>query len=462
MIRPSVLISILIIIISQLNAGIFAWLPDTLVCSQTEMKLPVCVSSLQVSDSIVAYTCGIEYNDKYLSLLNVDETQSMVALWGKPTINSKPGQCTIAGFTSNVKGSQLIDTTLTWLYLNFWVVSDTSCTTEIRLNTFQVFPLSGEIQTDSVRDAEVNIIVNFPPEIPFLPGVNMLEDDSVTYNLMDYIHDRNDSWDELKIEIDPNPYMTIRLDPSGLMQIKPKLDWFGHTTLQLHVTDPHGTQVSGQIALHVLSVADPPSTFSLVHPANDTTLISSDLSLGFQWQASLDTDDGDEVKYQFYLSPDSLFRLNGTLYIPDIIQPEITINQNFNAGDYFWTVIAIDQDGLTQSCQDTFRFYIESLNPIQTVRQLFSFKLNQNCPNPFNSSTVLDFELDHSDVTNLDILNVQGQHVRTLIHQRLEAGSHTIQWHGKDDLGTHVPSGIYWAVLKTREKLKVIKICLIK
>ncbi len=70
--------------------------------------------------------------------------------------------------------------------------------------------------------------------------------------------------------------------------------------------------------------------------------------------------------------------------------------------------------------------------------------LGQNYPNPFNPSTTISYQLPATGKTRLDIYNVRGQLVRTLIDAEQEAGYHSVVWNGTDNAGQSVASGIYF------------------
>ncbi len=72
------------------------------------------------------------------------------------------------------------------------------------------------------------------------------------------------------------------------------------------------------------------------------------------------------------------------------------------------------------------------------------FSLLQNYPNPFNPSTTIRFNLKRAARLRLEVYNLLGQRVRTLLaEQTVAAGGHTVQWDGRDDRGKPVPSGVY-------------------
>ena len=87
-----------------------------------------------------------------------------------------------------------------------------------------------------------------------------------------------------------------------------------------------------------------------------------------------------------------------------------------------------------------------------------------NYPNPFNPTTTLAFSLveDMQDV-QLQIYNVKGQKVATLVNEDMSAGKHQVVWSGKDSFGKQVASGVYFAKLAAEnETLKIHKLMLLK
>ena len=71
------------------------------------------------------------------------------------------------------------------------------------------------------------------------------------------------------------------------------------------------------------------------------------------------------------------------------------------------------------------------------------FALLQNYPNPFNPSTIIPYQLPASTHVRLEVFNVLGQHVATLVDREQPAGRHTATWHGTDAAGRTVAAGLY-------------------
>ena len=80
-----------------------------------------------------------------------------------------------------------------------------------------------------------------------------------------------------------------------------------------------------------------------------------------------------------------------------------------------------------------------------------SFALAQNAPNPFNSQTRIDFDLNRAEVVDLRVFNQLGQTVRTLVAGSLSAGSHSVSWDGRDQSGAALATGVYIYRLQTTE-----------
>jgi hypothetical protein len=75
--------------------------------------------------------------------------------------------------------------------------------------------------------------------------------------------------------------------------------------------------------------------------------------------------------------------------------------------------------------------------------------LGQNYPNPFNPSTAISYQLAERAAITIRIHNVRGQMVRELVNDVREAGTYSVQWNGKDELGRNVSSGVYLYTLET-------------
>ena len=77
--------------------------------------------------------------------------------------------------------------------------------------------------------------------------------------------------------------------------------------------------------------------------------------------------------------------------------------------------------------------------------QLFNdFRLYPNYPNPFNSRTLFSYDLPKRGHVKLTIYNITGREVLTLVDDMQSSGLYCIAWHGKDNKGHDIPSGMYF------------------
>lgn len=80
-----------------------------------------------------------------------------------------------------------------------------------------------------------------------------------------------------------------------------------------------------------------------------------------------------------------------------------------------------------------------------------NFTLNQNYPNPFNMETEIGFSVPSRSFVTLEIYDLLGRKVNTLVSGNLEAGYYSATWDGTDRQGNPVSSGLYFYTLKSGE-----------
>jgi hypothetical protein len=90
------------------------------------------------------------------------------------------------------------------------------------------------------------------------------------------------------------------------------------------------------------------------------------------------------------------------------------------------------------------------------------FRILSAHPNPFNPTTTIRILLPEAGVIRLDIYNLAGQRVATLVDGHLQAGVHELGWNGQVDDGTAAASGIYYGVLSHGSERSTVKLLLVK
>jgi hypothetical protein len=117
-------------------------------------------------------------------------------------------------------------------------------------------------------------------------------------------------------------------------------------------------------------------------------------------------------------------------------------------GGQAWGV-AVDSDGtifLANDGKGLFSYNYSS--PVKVENQSSSipaqYSLSQNYPNPFNPTTTIGYSLPCNGFVEIEIFDLLGRKVRTLVTGRHSAGNFHVSWDGLDNNGNIVSSGVYF------------------
>jgi len=99
---------------------------------------------------------------------------------------------------------------------------------------------------------------------------------------------------------------------------------------------------------------------------------------------------------------------------------------------------------------------------VQEVPNPKIISLNQNYPNPFNPSTIISFNLAQTSIVTINIFNLKGQKIRSLINCFIAEGQHTVEWDGKDFSEAEVSSGVYYYKITAGDRMESRKMILLK
>jgi uncharacterized delta-60 repeat protein len=200
----------------------------------------------------------------------------------------------------------------------------------------------------------------------------------------------------------------------------------------------------------------PPAVPILIFPPNDTSYSSTPAFIRHRWSKSL----GNE-RYRFQLALDSLFNsiVTDDTTLTDTLKVSINLAQNTR---YWWRVNAKNYFGPSAwSAAWKFSIGVIGIEPISSNIP-GEFRLYSNFPNPFNPSTVIKFDIPPDDKqlsshVKLDIFNVLGQNVTTLVNEELKPGTYEVTFNA-----VHLPSGIYFCRIAAGGNLAVNKMMLTK
>ncbi len=87
-------------------------------------------------------------------------------------------------------------------------------------------------------------------------------------------------------------------------------------------------------------------------------------------------------------------------------------------------------------------------------------ELGPNYPNPFNNLTTINYTLNNSSNIQLDIFDLTGKKIKTLVNDFKNTGKHQVIWDARDNYGNRVPCGIFFYRLKTNSSVQTKKMIL--
>ena len=126
----------------------------------------------------------------------------------------------------------------------------------------------------------------------------------------------------------------------------------------------------------------------------------------------------------------------------------ITTKRPFVGGDRY----VLETVGMTTG--------VEEDGSVRSVPE--SYSLRQNYPNPFNTSTTIEFHIPRSSSVSLDVFNILGQRIRTLVNGDCEAGDYSLQWDGRDGRGLGVATGVYFYRLQAGDFVETKRMLFLK
>lgn len=142
------------------------------------------------------------------------------------------------------------------------------------------------------------------------------------------------------------------------------------------------------------------------------------------------------MAFESYALTDS-FHYNSTTYF---LKSNVTSNQAqtiFNNMNNLLLLYVRAQD------------YVTNVDSDDELGLPTAYRLRPNFPNPFNPATQISFDLPQRDDVKLQIFDLQGRLIKTLADLKLEAGSYSFGWDGRDSSDRTISTGIYICTLQT-------------
>jgi len=171
-----------------------------------------------------------------------------------------------------------------------------------------------------------------------------------------------------------------------------------------------------------------------------------------------ETGDGEIIlQYKKVEEPDSC-----TVGIENITQ-NIGLQYVFNNSYNQTATVLSHEQALKFTTEPPFSYIISSVddNPSGGNSVSEDFELDQNHPNPFSTSTTIDYFIPRASFVTLKIYNINGDLVRELQSGSQSAGKYSVEWNGLNDSGNPVNPGVYFYRLQTEHYLGTMKMFMV-
>ncbi len=335
---------------------------------------------------------------------------------------------------------------------NIATITVTSDSTGIFEVLFTATDDSGAFDTDTMTITVQP--VNDPPVISTLPTISFAEDDSLIYqisNWFPYITDPDDADSLLTYSVTQGQNVSSHRENKNYL-FYANTNWHGSDSLKLIVTDSAYSDTSDLFVM-VESVNDPPQITGLP----DSIAFNNDTSIVLNiWSYVNDVETPDSLlTYQFPVNSiynDSLIRN----FADTTGQLTLSALPSF-FGTVIMKVTVADSDTATV---DSMLVNVTTITGIdEPLANLIpkEYILYQNYPNPFNPNTTIKYGLPKASKVKLEIYNLLGQKIVTLVDDNQIAG----YYEAKFQLN-HIASGIYFYRIEAEEFQKVKKMILMK
>ncbi len=183
------------------------------------------------------------------------------------------------------------------------------------------------------------------------------------------------------------------------------------------------------------------------------------LSVPTDLQATVNDDD---VELNWTAPTDSRSLTGYRVYRDDaeiaVITETTYTDENLSVGNYTYFVKAEYGPYLSGASNEVVVELTDAVNLIIPENT----ELLGNHPNPFNPETYISFALKDDGFVTLEIFNIKGQKIRTLLNENMSAGIHSLIWQGKDDTGKQAASGVYFYKMKAGNMVQTKKMILMK
>ncbi len=180
-------------------------------------------------------------------------------------------------------------------------------------------------------------------------------------------------------------------------------------------------------------------------------------SAGLSYNAYIRNESGDVIWNSVSLVSDG-FRLIPTL--GNAQQNTEWLINNLLEGNYFCSVQSIDHTFAGSAFSDEVSFDITFVG-VNDGLTSENFTNLSNYPNPFNQSTTISYNIQEAGFIQIDIFDINGRQVYSLVNEDRNKGSYHDLWNGESNSGKHLDSGFYYYTLRVNGILISKEKCLL-
>ena len=149
------------------------------------------------------------------------------------------------------------------------------------------------------------------------------------------------------------------------------------------------------------------------------------------------------------------------------VSPNVPFQINANEGEVIQFYYTYSYNGLDRNTSaDPHTYEVGSCYNVQldTKHDFIphSFLLKQNYPNPFNPTTKIKYELPKESFVSINIYDLKGAKIKSLVNSKQSAGYKEILWNGLNSSGSKLPAGLYFLTIQTEEYYNSKKMILLK
>jgi len=250
--------------------------------------------------------------------------------------------------------------------------------------------------------------------------------------------------------------------------------WGNHVYTVVAVYDDAISVPSNEAEVNLVN--NPPGDFLLLAPPQGALLAinldNADDQAAFMWEPSSDLVDNDPISYTISLTETtsgatvSFDTTTNGVFIDYMVFVELlTMADTVENTSFEWTVYANDGWDSTAAGNGPRAFTVDISNYLSAIENAGipdEFALYNNYPNPFNPITNIKYDIPEVADVHLEIYNVAGQRIRTLVQSQQEPGRYKVQWAAKNDYGRPVASGMYIYRIRAGDFVSVKKLVLMK